>query len=62
VALIRTDVLEDRIASIHTSRCLYKSLLLRSVPARTRNPEDGGDTIIRNVGSYKSHTASPPRR
>jgi hypothetical protein len=25
-------------------------------------PEDGGDTILRNVGSYKSHTASSPRR
>jgi hypothetical protein len=24
--------------------------------------EDGGDTILRNVGSYKSHTASSPRR
>jgi hypothetical protein len=26
------------------------------------HPEDGGDTIIRNVGSYKSHTVSSPRR
>jgi hypothetical protein len=26
------------------------------------HPEDGGDTIVRNVGSYKSHTASSPRR
>jgi hypothetical protein len=26
------------------------------------HPEDGGDTILRNVGSYKSHTASSPRR
>jgi hypothetical protein len=25
-------------------------------------PEDGGDTILRNVGSYKSHTVSFPRR
>jgi Zn-finger protein len=22
------------------------------------HPEDGGDTILRNVGSYKSHTVS----
>jgi hypothetical protein len=26
------------------------------------HPEDGDDTILRNVGSYKSHTASSPRR
>jgi hypothetical protein len=44
------------------SRRLYKSLLFRSVPARLVHPEDVGDTILRNVGSYKSHTASSPRR
>jgi hypothetical protein len=26
------------------------------------HPEDGGDTILRNAGSYKSHTVSSPRR
>jgi hypothetical protein len=26
------------------------------------HPEDGGDTILRNVGFYKSHTVSFPRR
>jgi hypothetical protein len=26
------------------------------------HPEDGGDTILRNVGSYKSHSAPSPRR
>jgi hypothetical protein len=26
------------------------------------HPEDGGDTILRNVGSYKSHKVSSPRR
>jgi hypothetical protein len=26
------------------------------------HPEDGGDTILRNVGSYKIHTVSSPRR
>jgi hypothetical protein len=44
------------------SRCLYKSLPLRSVFARIVHPEDGDDTILRNVGSYKIHTASSPRR
>jgi hypothetical protein len=24
--------------------------------------DNGGDTFLRNVGSYKSHTASHPRR
>jgi hypothetical protein len=24
--------------------------------------EDGGDTILRNIGSYNSHTVSSPRR
>jgi hypothetical protein len=38
------------------------SLLFRSVPARLVHPEDGGDTILRNIGSYKSHTTSSPRR
>jgi hypothetical protein len=26
------------------------------------HPEDGGDTILRNVGSCKSHMVSSPRR
>jgi hypothetical protein len=26
------------------------------------HPEDGGDTILQTVGSYKSHTAPSPRR
>jgi hypothetical protein len=26
------------------------------------HPEDGGDTIVRNVASYKSHTVLSPRR
>jgi hypothetical protein len=26
------------------------------------HPEHGGDTILRNVGSYTSHTVSSPRR
>jgi hypothetical protein len=26
------------------------------------HPKDGGDTILRNVGSYKSHMVSSPRR
>jgi hypothetical protein len=76
VALIRTDVSEDRIASIfRVNECeQIQSELFPRVAAYTRayyfalyllalvHPEDGGDTILRNVGSYKSHTASSPRR
>jgi hypothetical protein len=61
VALIRTDVSEDRIASyefvpiqeLTTPLCNQLALV---------HPEDGGDTILRNVGSYKSRTVSFPRR
>jgi hypothetical protein len=64
VALIRTDVSEDRIfyeedcesvpiQELTTSLCNLLALV---------HPEDGGDTILRNVGSYESHTASSPRR
>jgi hypothetical protein len=90
VALIRTDVSEDRIASIfRVNECeQVQSETVSSctggdstrvekysrVAAYTRaycfalyllalvHPEDGGDTTLRNVGSYKSHTASSPRR
>jgi hypothetical protein len=53
VALIRTDVSDDRI---------YESLPIQDLTTSLCNllalvhPEDGGDTILRNVGSYKSHT------
>jgi hypothetical protein len=29
--------------------------------SRDCHPDDGGDTFLRNVGSYKSHKASHPR-
>jgi hypothetical protein len=41
------------IQELTTSLCNQLSLV---------HPEDGGDTILRNVGSYKSHTVSFPRR
>jgi hypothetical protein len=40
------------------TRAYYFALYLLALV----HPEDGGDTILRNVGSYKSHTASSPRR
>jgi hypothetical protein len=49
--------------------CLfYESLPVQELTTSLCNllalvhPEGGGDTILRNVGSYKSHTASSPRR
>jgi hypothetical protein len=70
VALIRTDVSEDRISSIFR---VHKSVSYESVPIQELttslcnllalvHPEDGGDTILQNVGSYKCHTVSSPRR
>jgi hypothetical protein len=41
VTLVRTDVSEERNTSI-TDSC---------------HPDDIGDTFLRNVGSYKNHTA-----
>jgi hypothetical protein len=46
----------------------YKSLPTQELTASLCHllalvhPKDGGDTILRNVGSYKSHTVSSPRR
>jgi hypothetical protein len=78
VALIRTDVSEDRIASIfrvheceqvteRSCNLLYRQRLVGYCAKRLRGKtvqtlEDGGDTIPRNVGSYKSYTATSPRR
>jgi hypothetical protein len=50
VALIRTDFYESvPIQELTTSLCNLLALV---------HPEDGGATILRNVGSYKSHTVS----
>jgi hypothetical protein len=42
----------------------FRRVLFRSCSLLTDSchPDDGGDTFLRNVGSYKSHTASHPRR
>jgi hypothetical protein len=46
---VRIDVSEESIASIITV-------------ARSFHRDNGGDTFLRNVGSYKSHAASYPIR
>jgi hypothetical protein len=33
-----------------------------NIPQRILQPDDGGDTFLRNFGSYKSHKATHPRR
>jgi hypothetical protein len=64
VALVRTDVSEEHFASIirvtiGELRTLAvtgnRSMLLRLLV--NANVDNGGDTLLRNVGSYKSHTA-----
>jgi hypothetical protein len=53
-ALVRTDVLEELSASfIRVTRIGELGTTL----AETNNPDEGGAKFIRNVGSYKSHTA-----
>jgi hypothetical protein len=43
-----------RFGRTHRLRC--------SQLADSMHPDDGGDTFLRNVVSYKNHTASHPRR
>jgi hypothetical protein len=50
VALVSADVSEERIASIIKVERI-------SEVADSCHPDDGGDTFLRNVGSYKSYTA-----
>jgi hypothetical protein len=71
VALVRTDVSEKRITSIirvtrigepgTTLAVASMALMLLGKAlfqlADSCHPDDGGDTFLRKVGSYKSHTA-----
>jgi hypothetical protein len=54
VALVRTDVSEERSASIIRVTRIGE---LGTTLADSCHPDDGGATFLRNVGSYKSHTA-----
>jgi hypothetical protein len=60
VALVRTDVSQDHSASfIRVTRIGELGTTL--APTRNRRtltfPDEGGARFLRNVGSYKSHTA-----
>jgi hypothetical protein len=54
-ALVRTDVSEERSASIFRVITIDE---LRNVTSNKQltNPNDGGATLLQNVGSYKSYT------
>jgi hypothetical protein len=56
VALLRTDVSEEDITSIMRVRRFGE---LETTLAVNGN-DDGGDTFLRNVCSYKNHTVSHP--
>jgi hypothetical protein len=51
-------ILNMSLRVVASTRAYYFGLYLLALV----HPEDGGDTILRNVGSYKSPTASSPRK
>jgi hypothetical protein len=58
VALVRADVLEERIASfIRVTRIGKLGATLAITNNRSTLQLEGGEMSLRNVGSYKSHTA-----
>jgi hypothetical protein len=66
VALVRTDVSEELSASIiGVTRIGELGTLAVTSNRRTLTDsyhiDDGGTKILRNLGSYKSHTAYHPR-
>jgi hypothetical protein len=62
VALVRTDNYWERIAYIiRATRIGELGTTLAVSSNRSMHAEDGGATLLRNVGSYKSHKAYHPR-
>jgi hypothetical protein len=63
VARLRTDVSVDYIPSIILMTGFGElGTTLAVTSDRSTLQRNGGDTFLRNVGSYKCHTASHPRR
>jgi hypothetical protein len=65
VALIRTDITEKCTASIvRVKRITELETLAVTSNWSTlrRRTSDGGDRLLQNIGSYRSHTALHPRR
>jgi hypothetical protein len=60
VALVRTNVLEELSDSIRVTRIGELGITLAVTSSRrtdSYHPDQGGAKFLRNVGSYKSHTA-----
>jgi hypothetical protein len=58
VALVRTDVSEELGASfIRVTIIGELGTLAVTSNQRTLHPDEGGAKFLRNIGSYKSHTA-----
>jgi hypothetical protein len=62
VRLVRTDVADELIASIFRVEKSVRQLLRLFFVRGFYFPEDAGDTFLRNVSSYKTHTTPHPRR
>jgi hypothetical protein len=61
VALVRAEDSEEFIASIVRVKIISEVGTL-VLACSFFYPDDGCDKFVRNVGSYKSHMASQPRR
>jgi hypothetical protein len=65
VALVRTDVSQELSASfIRVTRIGEQraSVASDSAVPSTCHPDDGGAKFLRNVSTYRTHTAKHPRR
>jgi hypothetical protein len=66
VDFVGTDVPEEHIASVFRVEKISDLGVLALISSfrlsDSFHPDDGGDTFLRNVGSYNSHTKSHPRR
>jgi hypothetical protein len=59
--LLRTNILEEHIASIIRVERINKLGTL-AVTSHCLHLDDGSDAFLRNISSYKRYTASHPRR
>jgi hypothetical protein len=57
VALVRTDVSEERSTSIIRVRRLLVTANVVPTSPDSCHPDDGGATFLRNVCPYKNHVA-----
>jgi hypothetical protein len=64
MTFLRTDVSEELIAFMIRVLKIgeLKTTLAVTSNLSTLHPDEGGDTLLQNVGSYKSHMAYHPRR